>query len=249
MKKTIFLGLLSLGLLSISPAQTAEEIIEKYFQNTGGKEKWNSLNGIKITAKVNQQGMEIPVEVYQLKDGRQCTRIIFQGTEFKQGVFDGTTLWSTNFMNMKAERSDAEATENFKQEVGDFPDPFLNYKKQGYKIELVGKETVDGNETFKIKLTKKPVKVDGVPTENVVFYYFDAQDYVPLLVETEIKSGPAKGMISQIRFSDYQEVNGLLFPFSSSQGIKGGQSSAFVIVSYELNPKVDDALFRYPGDK
>lgn len=227
-------------------AQTVDEIIKNYFENTGGLSKWKAINGLKITAKVNQQGMEIPLEIVQLKDGRQYTSISFQGMEFKQGVYDGSTLWSTNFMNMKAERSDAEATENFKQEIGDFPDPFLNYKERGLNAELVGKETIEGTECFKIKLTKKPIKVDGIATENILFYYFDAENYVPLLMESEVKTGQAKGMTQQITWSDYQDVDGLMMPFSMSQGIKGMGSQPLTITAYQLNPKVDDKQFKFP---
>ncbi len=120
-----------------SYAQTADEILAKYFENTGGIDKWKGLQGIKMSAKVNQGGMEIPLEIIQLKDGKQMTIVTFQGKEIKQGVYDGTTLWAHNFMTMKAEKSDAEATENFKKDIGDFPDPFLNYKTRGFKAELL----------------------------------------------------------------------------------------------------------------
>ena len=229
--------------------QSVDDIIKKYFENTGGLAKWKALNGLKISAKFNQQGMEIPLEIVQLRDGRQCTSISFQGMEIKQGVYDGSTLWSTNFMNMKAERSDAEATENFKQEIGDFPDPFLNYKERGLKAELLGKETIEGTECYKIKLTKKPIKVDGVLTENILFYYFDAENYVPVLMESEIKTGQAKGMTQQITWSDYQEVDGLIMPFSMAQGVKGMGSNALTITAYQLNPKVDEAIFKFPEGK
>lgn len=230
----------------VAQAQTADEILAKYFENTGGVDKWNSLNGIKMVAKVNQGGMEIPLEIVQLKDGRQMTKITFQGKVIMQGVYDGTTLWSHNFMTMKAEKSDAESTENFKKEIGEFPDAFLNYKGKGYKAELLGKETVDGTETYKIKLVKKPILVDGKETENVVFYYFDAENFVPLMTETEIKSGPAKGMVSQSKMSDYQEVSGLMMPFSMSQGVKGQPGQPLTITSIELNPAVDAAAFKFP---
>ncbi|MFO0267570.1 MAG: outer membrane lipoprotein-sorting protein, partial [Cyclobacteriaceae bacterium] len=161
-------------------------------------------------------------------------------------VYDGTTLWSHNFMTMKAEKSDAESTENFKKEIGEFPDAFLNYKGKGYKAELLGKETVDGTETYKIKLVKKPILVDGKETENVVFYYFDAENFVPLMTETEIKSGPAKGMVSQSKMSDYQEVSGLMMPFSMSQGVKGQPGQPLTITAIELNPAVDAAAFKFP---
>jgi outer membrane lipoprotein-sorting protein len=227
-------------------AQTVDEIISKYFENTGGLEKWKALQGVRMTAKVNQQGMEIPLVIVNLKDGRQMTAFTFQGKEIKQNVYDGTSLWSHNFMNMKAEKSDAEATENFKQDIGEFPDPFLNYKERGLKAELLGKETVEGTETFKVKLTKKPIKVDGVPKDNIVFYYFDTENFVPLMTEAEINSGPNKGMVGQGKMSDYQDVNGLLFPFSLAQGIKGQPSQPLVITKVELNPKVEDKDFAFP---
>jgi outer membrane lipoprotein-sorting protein len=230
-------------------AQTADEILAKYFENTGGKAKWEALQGMKMTAKMNMQGMELPLSMVQLKDGRQFSSATFQGMEIKQEVFDGTNLWSTNFQSMKAEKSDAETTDNFKSNLGlDFPSPFLNYSNKGFKVELLGKETIEGSETFKIKLTKKPVKVDGKETENVEFYFFDAENFVPLLVETEVKSGPAKGMIGQAKFSDYQEVNGLMFPFSLTNGAKGqpgGQTITFTAI--EIDPKVDAAIFAFPA--
>ncbi|MEY3404662.1 MAG: outer membrane lipoprotein-sorting protein [Cyclobacteriaceae bacterium] len=249
MKKFFLLALVLLA-ASFSNAQTADEILAKYFENTGGVDKWKTLSGIKMSAKVNQMGMDIPLTIYQMKDGRTATIINFQGKEIKQGVFDGTNLWSTNFMTMKAEKSDAESTENFKTTLGDFPDPFLDYKSKGYKVELVGKETVEGAECFKIKLIRKPILVDGKQEENSTFYFFDANDFVPIMTETEAKSGPGKGMISQSKMSDYQEVNGMLFPFSMTMTMKGaGQSQTILTTGVELNPKVDAAMFALPADK
>jgi outer membrane lipoprotein-sorting protein len=247
-RKWIFTVLLA-ACSFVSQAQTADEILAKYFENTGGIAKWKSLQGIKMSAKVNQGGMEIPLVITQLKDGRQSTKITFQGKDIMQGVYDGTTLWSHNFMNMKAEKSDAEATENFKKDIGEFPDPFLTYKERGLKVELLGKETVEGTETFKIKLTKKPIKVDGKETENIVFYYFDSENFVPLMMESEIKSGPAKGQINQSKMSDYQDVKGLMMPFSMSQGVKGGASQPLTITAIELDPKVDAKEFAFPTEK
>jgi outer membrane lipoprotein-sorting protein len=246
MKIKHLLTIVALFCLTATQAQSVDDIVNKYFENTGGRDKWNALQGMKISAKLNQGGMEIPLDIYQFKDGRAMQVISFQGKEIKQGVYDGTTLWSHNFMNMKAEKSDAEATANYKLEIGEFPDVFLHYKERGLTAELLGKETIDGTETFKIKLTKKPIMVDGKPADNVVFYFFDAENYVPLMMEAEVKSGPAKGMVSQIKWSDYQDVGGLMMPFSMAQGAKGQGSQPITITNIELNPKVDDAAFKYP---
>ena len=80
--------LLTLALLisfaSSVNAQTVDEILDNYFENTGGVDNWRKLEGIKMMAKVNQGGMEIPIEIVQLKGGNQMTVINFQGNELKQ---------------------------------------------------------------------------------------------------------------------------------------------------------------------
>ncbi|MET1259328.1 outer membrane lipoprotein-sorting protein [Flagellimonas sp. DF-77] len=229
-------------------AQTADEIISNYFENIGGLDNFKALDGLKMTAKVNQGGMEIPIEIYQMKDGRQMTKITFQGKVIKQGVFDGETLWSHNFMTMKAEKSDAEQTANFKLNINDFPDSFADYQAKGYTVELLGKETIDGAETFKVKLVKEPIMVDGNQEDDISFYFFDTENFVPIAVQSEIKSGQAKGMISETTMSDYQEVEGLYFPFSMTQGIKDGQGQPITIDSIELNPSIDAAEFAFPEE-
>ncbi|NJB69821.1 outer membrane lipoprotein-sorting protein [Saonia flava] len=249
--KTLKLGIALLMLLMTLPsqAQTADEILSSYFENIGGLETLKAVKGLKMVAKINQQGLEIPLEIIQMSDGKQMTSFTFQGKEIKQGVFDGETLWSHNMMTMKAEKSDAESTANFKLNSNDFPDAFIDYKEKGYTVELIGNETIDGADTFKIKLVKEPVTVDGNVEEDVSFYFFDTENFVPIAVQSEVKSGPAKGMIQEITMSDYQEVDGLYFPFSITQGVKGQPGSApITIESIVLNPEVDEKLFVFPDE-
>lgn len=249
MKKVIVvLVIVLLASGSLLHAQGVDEIIDNYFENTGGMEAWKNLNGIKIYAKVNQGGIEIPLEIVQLRDGRQYTKITIQGQEIKQGVFDGTSLWNTNFQTMKAEKADEESTSNAKLDANDFPESFFDYKSKGYKAELVGKESFDGAETFKLKLTKEPRTIDGNKVEDVIYYFFEVESFVPIGQETEIKEGPAKGQISQIKMSDYKEVAGLYFPYSMVQGIKGGQSQPIIIDKIEVNPAVTEADFKFPNN-
>jgi outer membrane lipoprotein-sorting protein len=235
-----------LTLPQLTLAQDLDEILDNYFENTGGRAQWEALEGIKMTAKINQMGMEIPLEIIQLKSGKQMTVINFQGQQIKQGVFDGQVLWSINMMTQKAEKSDQETTDNIKREMGDFPDPFLNYQAKGYTAELLGTEEIDGAECYKIKLTKKPLIVDGQEVDNVSFYYFDMDNFVPIAVQSEIKAGPAKGQMSEVKMSDYQEVSGYYFPFSMIQGLKGQEGQAITFDQIEVNPQVDEAEFVFP---
>ena len=229
-------------------AQTAEEIIATYFENTGGIDAWRKIEGMRMTAKVNQGGMEIPIEIVQLKNGKQMTKITFQGKTLKQNVFDGETLWGTNFQTQKAEKSDAESTENMKLNMNDFPDPLLDYKEKGYTIEYLGKEDFGGTETFKLKLTKEPITVDGKKEEDVSFYFFDTENYVPIAVHSEIKQGPSKGMISETTFSDYQEAGDIYIAYTIANGLKGQTGPGITLDNIEINPTVDDSEFAFPED-
>jgi len=228
--------------------QSVDEVLDTYFENIGGKENLAKVKGTKMTAKVNQGGLEIPLEMVQLADGKQYTKFSLQGNEFFQNVYDGETLWSINFQSMKAEKMDAEQTANYKLDINDFPDVFLNYKEKGYQIEMVGEETIDGAETFKLKVVKEPKMLDGKEVEDVSYYYFDKEAFVPLAIDSEIKSGQAAGMISRTTFSDYQEVDGIYFAFSIGQGVKGGESNPINIDEIVLNPKVDEKAFAFPAN-
>jgi len=238
------LVLFTIGLFSTAQAQTADEIIANYLENTGGKANWEKLEGVEMKGVMKMQGMEIPVEQVLLKDGRQSTTIEFQGQKMVWSAYDGKILWTRNQMTMEAEKSDNETTENMKNQVKDFINPFLNYKDKGYTVELLGKETMDGTETFKIKLTKDPIIVNGQSQPNIALYYFDTENFVPIVVENEVPEGPMKGQKMKSSISDYQEVNGLYFPFA--------QSSSFQTMEFKdiiVNPAVDNAKFAFPEKK
>ncbi|GAB4257661.1 MAG: hypothetical protein Kow0079_14870 [Vicingaceae bacterium] len=245
MKKFIALFILVTTVTFVN-AQTVDEILNNYFENTGGLEKWKALKGTKSTAKVDAQGMTIPLEIYNMSDGKSLVKFELQGKEMVQGAFDGETSWGVNFMTMKPEKSDDETTENVKRSAGDYPSPFIDYKEKGYKVELMGEETVEGVECYKIKLTKKPMLVEGQEVDNIEYYYFDKENFVPILSESEIPSGPMKGQIAQTVYSDYQEVEGLYFPFSITSKMKDGQGQTVQIESVELNPEVDESMFKFP---
>ena len=119
--KTLFIALLILVLTPLN-AQTADEIINNYFENTGGSENWDKLKGTKMEAEADAQGMTIPVELLSTKDGKQLVKINLQGQEMTQVSFDGETMWTTNFMTMSPEKSDQETTDNMKKQMKDLLD-------------------------------------------------------------------------------------------------------------------------------
>ncbi|MCB9267568.1 MAG: outer membrane lipoprotein-sorting protein [Lewinellaceae bacterium] len=254
-KALLFLPVLLLmaGLQTLK-AQTAQEIVENYLETIGGKEQLNAVSSIKMQATGKAQGMELPITMFQKAPGMMRMDMVFQGKEVTQMAFNGEEGWSTNFMTMEAEKWDAEQSEIMKSDM-DFLNAFLQYEEKGYSVALEGEEEVEGTPCFKVKLTKKPVKVEGKEEENFSFYYFDKEAFVPIMQEEYAKTGQMKGQSSQTYFSDYQEVEGIYFPFSISQKFQGQTVFDLAVEKMELNAEMDDALFAYPepapasGDK
>ncbi len=246
-KLSICLVVLLASVMTIT-AQTADEIIAKYFETIGGKDKVAQINSIKMLGKVNTQGMDLPVTMTQKAPGKQRIDFSLQGKEITQMAFDGETGWGTNFMTMKAEKWEAEDSDMTKQEV-DFPDPFLGYQEKGYEVILDGEETVDGAACHKLKMTKKPVKADGEMVDNIVYFFVDKETNVVIMSRSIGKKGQMKGMAIESFVSDYQEVNGVYFPFTITQKFNGQVGATIKIEKMEVNPDIPDATFAFPEGK
>jgi hypothetical protein len=243
--KSTLLCFFLIGITSIFYSQNVDEIINSYYETIGGK-NWDAVNGMRMTANLDQEGMIIPIEVVQMKDGRFFSKVTFGGNTIIEDAFDGKTSWGINWMTMLPEESPSEDSENERRTAGEFPDALLNYKDLGYTATLLGSEKIEGTDCHKIKLEKKTELVEGQELPSIEYYYLDKESNVPVMIESEILSGEDKGKISQTKFSDYQEVNGVYFPFSATSGLKDGESQTIQFEKIEVNPTVDDSIFTFP---
>ena len=98
--------------------------------------------------------------------------------------------------------------------------------------------------TDKVKLTKKPFTINGEETPNITYYYFDSESFVPIMTEQEVPSGPQKGQVVKTPLSDYDEVDGVYFPFTTSM-----QGMPMTYTEIVINPEVTDADFAKPAEE
>ena len=249
MKRTFIIlsALFVLFSFQTTTAQTAEEIVDTYLENIGGKDALAQINTLVMSGIAKAQGMEFPMTMYTKAPGKQRLDLNFQGQTMTQMAFDGETGWGVNFMTMEPEKWDQEQSDLTKAQM-DFPDVFYDYAEKGYSISLEGEETIEGTECFKIKLTKKPVMVEGKEEENFSYHFFDKETFVPIMQQDFGKVGPMKGMTTETYLSDYDEVGGVYFPHTIVTKI-GGQTAADISVSkIEVNSDVEDAMFSFPAN-
>lgn len=244
--KTLLVAFAFLTATNFTQAQTAQEIIKESIEAVGGK-AWDKVEGIQYKATLDQGGMQIPLDIVYMRNGRMYVKYSIQGMDIVQMAFDGTTLWSTNFMTQKAEKMDSETSTNYLRSIGEFPNALFNYKELDYKVTLVGEEKVDGVACYKIKMTKKPQLVEGVETPNIEYYFIDKESKALIQTLAKIPSGEMKGKMEQEKFSDYQEVNGVYIAFSNSMGIENEMSQNITFTEIIINPSIDASAFAFPA--
>jgi hypothetical protein len=131
----------------------------------------------------------------------------------------------------------AEQIRESKDEM-DINGSLFNYKEKGNTVEYIGKEDMEGTDTYKLKVTKK--------TGDIEYVYLDASSYLKLK-ETSKHKFEDKEIESESLFSNYKKVDGIMFPFTVEQREKdSSQGQAMNFETIEVNPKVDNAMFRMP---
>lgn len=222
---------------------TIDEILDKYFANTGGLDKWKALKSFTQTGKANQQGQEFPLAIYAKAPNKLKVVLNIQGTELVPQAYDGTTAWMLNPFGGGKDpvKMDDEMAKEIKDE--EFEDDFIDYKKKGHEATLEGTEEIDGVKCYKIKL----IRNKNNPKEDITeIHYFDSENFVPICQVSYVRSGPNKGAEQKAYLSDYQEVNGLMFPFSTEIKANGQTQAKLIIEKITTNDITDDAIFTFP---
>lgn len=220
-------------------AQTADEILNKYFQKIGGVDKLRAVQTMRMTAKfVGGGGFEAVIVGESKRPNMVRQDFLLQGFA-AINAYDGKTGWKINPFGGKKD-AEALSEEEMKQVVedSDFDGPLMDYAKKGNKVEFVGKEEFEGDDVYKLKVT--------LATGTVKHYYMDTEYYVPLKVETR-QTVRGTEFESETIFGDYKEVGGIYYAFSMESGPKGSSNKSTVTVQkIEVNVPIDDSRFAMP---
>lgn len=240
MIRKTFVCLLLAGLVgAAASAQTVDELVEKSLQASGGRAKMETVKAIRMTGKLQMQGMEIPMTMEMKQPDKMRTEATIQGMTMIS-AYDGKTGWKVQPMMGKTEPEPMSADElkDAQEQLESF-DLLMTYKQKGHTLEYVGKEEVEGTPVYKLKLTRK----DG----DTSYLYLDAESY--LLVKLAGKNKiQGQEVESESTLGDYKAVDGVLYPHSIESQIKGAPAKMVMTFSkIEVNPTLDESRFAMPA--
>ncbi len=235
MKKVFFaLVILAAAGVSFVHAQTADEIIAKYVDAIGGKEKISQVKSVRIESSLSVMGNEAPSVTTVLNGKGYRNETDFNGQMIIQ-CFNEQGGWSINPM---AGGTSAEALPDEQYKIGkdqmDVGGALYDYAAKGSKVELTGK---DGN-NYKIKLVSK----DNAETN----YVLDGSTYY---ITKITKKGNMMGQDVEVvvNLSDYKKTDfGYVIPYTIQTNIGDQFSLTATVKKVDINGTVDPAIFAMP---
>jgi peroxiredoxin/outer membrane lipoprotein-sorting protein len=214
--------------IGLGQAQTADEIVNKYVAATGGLEKWKSLESFAVVSRSEAWSYDL----YWKKPNliRIEVAIKYPGPGLDIRSFDGTTGWrSSPLEGSEAARLMSGSEIRDLQETGDAFRELIDYKTKGHRLELVGKEPLDGNPAYQLKLTK--------PSGDVVQIFLDAKTFLEVKRVRHGRTPDGQEHDVVIAIGDYRAVGGLLLPHRIGNAV----------LEYQVNIPMDIAGFKMPG--
>jgi outer membrane lipoprotein-sorting protein len=250
MKKSLLL-LLASAVLTISQAlpvqaQTADEVIERHLAASGGRAALSKITSRVATGTISLTtpggDVEGSIELYNKAPNKSRTLIKIDlrnlglGQVVQDQRFDGISGYAIDSLNGNR---DITGDQLEITKAGRFPSPLLDYKSAGVKVELIGKEKVDGHDAYVLKLSPAAGPMPRV--------YIDAESY--LIVRTVVTLNvPQLGtdVEQTVDMSDYRDVDGVKVAFHT-RSANQLQTITITFTKVEQNIPIDDAMFSKPA--
>ena len=203
----------------------------------GGRDKLSGVKTIYKESTLEVMGNEAPT-VYYIVNGKGFkSETDFSGQKIISCVTDKGG-WSVNPM-MGQTTPTAMPSDQLKAAQGQMQvfGPLLDYASQGNKVELVGREDVNGVSAYKIKVTTK----DSL--ESIMF--LDPNTYYTLKITSKVNAG-GQETETAFNFSDYRKTDfGVVMPFSL-QIVLPQITININDKKIEVNKDIDPKIFEMP---
>ena len=233
----VLVGVPALAPLAVR-AQTVDEVIAKNIQAHGGLEKIKEMNTLRNAGKISFGAIRATVLQENKRPDKVREEVGIQGLAQVQ-AYDGKVAWQVSPFEGRKDPQLMTAEDAMSLIVdADIEGPLVDYKAKGHKAELMGHDSVEGTDCYKVKLSMK--------NGDVRYYYLDTDSFLELKLEVQ---STVRGTLQENEsyFGDYEQVDGIYFPFAIEQAQKGSsQRQKLSVDKIEINVPIDDARFTMP---
>ena len=207
--------------IEIYERSKALALVDNYFKAIGGKDKVASIKSVMMSSDATIQGMQVNLVQKTASPNKSLTTVSMMGNIMQKMVFDG----EKGYQEARGQKKEVAGDEL--EEAKNTTAPFAD---EAYKKGTVNRiEPIDGKNAYVIKHGKKEV-------------FYDVTSGLKIKEISTVK-GPQGDMKVPIEYTDYKEVNGIMFPHKIIQTM-GPMKMNFEVKEIKINEGVSDADFQ-----
>src|SRR5438445_4280503 len=220
--------------------QTAEELVAKNLQAKGGVDKIKAIKSVRMSGNFDAGGFKATIAEYSKRPDLVRETFTLQGMTQVQ-AYDGSNGWQISpFGGRKDPETLGEDDVRGLAEDADFDGPLVDPQSKGNKIEYLGHDQVDGDDAYKLKITRK--------NGDIFYYYLDPDTYIEIQIEKQqFIRGSVRESVTVL--GSYKPVNGVMYPFFIESGPKNNpeRRGKITVTKIEANVPIEDSEFKMPA--
>ncbi len=214
---------------SVNQNMTSQQVIDKYIAAIGGKEALSKVNTLSCDVSMSIGGQTLSGTMKNAAPNKSFLVLSTAGMTVVKRVFNGQKGYQEQ-MGQRMEMGPDEIAMGTDTR-GIFPQLF--YNTEGFKLSAPVAEKIDGEEAYKIVVTK--------PSGNTATEYYSANTGL-LIKEESIVKAAGQEIEQAMEYGGYTAVKGIKLPGTMAQSVMG-QRMEFVLSDYKINEGVADKDF------
>jgi outer membrane lipoprotein-sorting protein len=246
--------LLAAAMPALAQTPTVDDLLAKNLESRGGAERLKSISTRRVAGTVTvqvqmppgaqkpaepaPQTLQMPMQVLAKRPNLMLQEMKMQDRRVVT-AFDGQQAWAINPMIGSSAQLVQGVQADLIRDQAQFDGPLAYAKQRGDKMEVVGKEQIEGAPAWKLTITH------GDKTTTV---YLDEKTALERKVSASVSQGGTQLLVESL-ISDYQPVDGIMVP-RKVQTLVGGQTQATVTIDkVEFNVPIEDTEFKMPASQ
>ena len=235
--KFALLLFVTLGSISVTQAQTADDIINKHIDAIGGKDVLSKINTIYVEGAITAMGSDYTTKINMVNGKALKSETDVNGSMIIQCITD-TGGWSVNPLMGQSDPTlmTPEEAKMAKSSL-DIRGQLYNYKDKGFTATLVGRDSVMGVSDYKLKLADK----SGAEYT----YYIDPVTYYISKLDVKASVG-GKDISNSSSYSNYKKTD---FGYVMANTTATTNMGYDIVINYskiQINKDIDPKIFAMP---
>lgn len=181
---------------------TVDQVLEKYIAAIGGKEKLMAVKDLSMNMAADVMGQSLEMKIVQKASGKTYQSMSMGGVTQQESIINGDK--GKVSVAGQSQPMPAEQVASSKEEAVLFKE--MQFKALGYEAKLSGTENLNGKNVFVVETTS--------PSGKKQTLFFDTQSFLKVKESSNVPGPNGQIMTVSTDLNDYQEVDGILFPFS-----------------------------------